>query len=71
MNTEQQQIITTLYNIEILATRGRIGNPLTAMTARLLSLEISNSDTAADALERAEEFIIQCTQEYKSAAKAS
>lgn len=61
--TDKQTMIQTLENIELLASAGRMGNPLTALEARLLRLEISDSETELDALERAEAFVITCKQE--------
>lgn len=65
MNTQTDKLtmIQTLENIELLATAGRLGNPLTALEALLLRLEITDSETELDALERAEAFVITCKQE--------
>lgn len=66
-NSNTRDILDTLENIELLAIAGDIGNPLTAITARLLKLEILDSETQCDALERAADFIVLCKQEHQAA----
>jgi hypothetical protein len=58
------EMLLTLENLELLALNGHF-NPLAAMTARLLALEITNSETSADALERAAQFVEQCRAEAR------
>ena len=62
-NPDTLQTLHALEQIETLALLGGFGNTLTALTARLLASEIGYAETAADALERAERFIVQCQQE--------
>ena len=49
--------ILALENIEAAAIQGYAGGTLTALTAGMLRLELVNSETEIDALERAEKFI--------------
>jgi hypothetical protein len=49
--------LISLENIEAAAIKGYIRCPLAALTARLLTLELANSETELDALGRAIEFI--------------
>ena len=68
-NPDKSQTLHALEQIETLALLGGFGNTLTALTARLLASEIGYAETAADALERAEKFIVQC--EVETLKKAS
>lgn len=65
MMTTLQQTIETLENIETLAIMGVIPGTLTALTARLLTVEVSNSNNIEETLERAATFIRQCEQNTK------
>lgn len=53
----KSQALQSLTNIEAAAIAGYIRNPLAGLTARLLTLELTNSETEVDALERAQLFI--------------
>ncbi len=57
MSADKAQLLQTLANIEALALYGTFGNPLTALTARMLTLEVRNSETSADAIERGWAFV--------------
>ena len=58
MNT--QDTINTLNNIETLALLGSIPGTLTALTARMLAIELADTETEQEALERAAKFIRDC-----------
>lgn len=64
--TDKPQMIEALEQIETLALLGTLGNPLTALTARLLACEIADSETEAEALERAAAFVVQCEMETRA-----
>ncbi len=51
------EALLALENIEHAARAGYIRCPLAGFTASMLRLEIMNSETEVDALERAEKFI--------------
>jgi len=60
-----QDTITTLNNIETLALLGSIPGALTALTARMLAVELAGTETEAEALERAAKFIRECEASVK------
>lgn len=53
----KSQALQSLTNIEAAAILGYVNNPLAALEASMLRLELTNSETEVDALERAEKFI--------------
>jgi len=63
MNT--QDTIKTLNDIETLALLGSIPGTLTALTARMLAVELAGTETEQEALERAEKFIRDCEASVK------
>lgn len=63
MNT--QDTISALNDIETLALLGSIPGALTALTARMLAVELAGTETEAEALERATKFILDCKVSVK------
>lgn len=64
MNTVKDTI-QTLQNIETLALLGTIPGALTALTARMLTVELTGTETEAEAMERAAKFIRDCETNMK------
>lgn len=55
--SDKWQVIQQLINIENAAYLGIVSGVLTALEAGMLRLEVANSETEVDALERAQKFI--------------